>query len=121
MKNSKKSKKTSFAEQLRVNLDKNIKLSPLLDGIIDELERIENIRDCLYKAYSEGDLFEEYTNKAGATNLVVNAAIKEYKSYSQRFNDLMKTIHNIIKDVIIPLTPDEPDPFEKILGRGKNV
>lgn len=117
MKKETKPKKRSFSKELRQNLQKNIKISPLLDGLLDELERIENIRDSLYKAYSKGDLFEKYTNKAGATNLVVNAAIKEYKAYSQRFNDLIKTIQNIIKDVVVP-DKEELDSFEKLLGRG---
>lgn len=117
--------KKSFAKDLRKKLKETMSASPLLEGLLDELERVENIRNTLYDAYNKDKLFEEYTNKAGYTNLIINAAIKEYKAYSQRFNDLVKTIHVIIKDIIIVGgtlpngKPAELDEFEKLVKRGK--
>lgn len=119
-------KKLKFSVELKGKLKETLYASPLLASLLDELERIENIRDSLYDAYSGKNLFEEYTNKAGHKNLIINAAVKEYKAYSQRFNDLIKTIHLIIKDVIKPegggeKEPEELDAFEKLIGRDKNA
>lgn len=118
--------KMKFAVELKGKLKETLYASPLLASLLDELERIENIRDSLYDAYANGNLFEEYTNKAGHSNMIINAAIKEYKAYSARFNDLIKTIHLIIKDVIKPEVgeekqPEELDAFEKLIGRDKNA
>lgn len=109
--------KKSYARKIRKNLKKEgVIIDPLLDGLLEELERLENIRESLYDVYTTSDIIEEYTNKGGATNLVINAAVKEYKMYSQRFNEVSKTIENMLK-TRVPEKPQDDDPLDEINRR----
>lgn len=112
-------KNKSKTQELREDISNSMEINAFLNNLLLELERIENIRDALYKEYENGSVTEEYTNKANATNLIINACIKEYKSYSQRFNDLMKTIYLIIKNKEnkSPSKDEEDDDLEKINKR----
>lgn len=88
----------------------------ILDGLLDELERVENIRDALYKEYSnETGPTDEYTNKAGATNLVISPVIKEYKLYSKLCHEIMMKIHSILESIPPPKKGD--DALSTIIAR----
>lgn len=77
---------------IREELSKNQPLSSIQDSILCELERIESIRNNLYYSYEKSPVLKEYTNKNGSKNMVVNPAIKEYKAYSNQFNNMIKTL-----------------------------
>ena len=114
----KKNSKVMYAAEYRKSLGELANMSPI-NGLLDEMDRMERIRNDLYQACTDGKTVDGYTNKAGATNQVVNPAIKEYKAYSQRYADLCKTIEGIVKARAPELYQEstyQPDEFEKLLG-----
>ena len=112
-------KKTTYGSKIRKILRKDsIPTDPILLGVLEELDRLESIRDALYSEYESKPLMEGYTNKAGATNLVVSAAVKEYKMYSQRFNELTKTLDRMIAERM-PDKQVEQDPLDMLNARDR--
>jgi hypothetical protein len=121
-------KKTSYSAKIRQNLRKEkIEIDPLLDATLEELERLNKIRDDLYESYiaSEIDpetnskLFKEHTNKAGATNIIIAQEVTEYKNYSDKFNKTVSAIEKMI-EVRRPEKVKETkteDPLAKIIRR----
>jgi len=101
-------KSTATSKKLRTQLKKradevSMETRTILDGLLDELERVENIRDALYTEYTqETKPTDEYTNKAGATNLVISPVIKEYKLYSKLCHEIMVKIHSILESIPPP-------------------
>jgi hypothetical protein len=110
----------SYAVKIRKNLKKTgVVVDPLLDGLLEELQRLEKIRNSLYEVYSDtSSILEKYTNKAGAENIVVSAVVKEYKMYSQRFNEVTKTLEKML-EVRVPEKPKEPDQLDELNGRDR--
>lgn len=84
--------KTSKTGEIRAQLSKNQPLNSIQDSVLCELERVESIRNKLYESYEKSPVLDEYTNKNGSKNMVVNPAIKEYKAYANQFNNLIKTL-----------------------------
>lgn len=115
----KKAFKPKYAKKIRQNLKKEkVQIDPLLDALLEELERLEKIRFSLYEVFHDADdVMEKYTNKAGAKNTVVNAAVKEYKSYTQRFNEVCKTLDAMLKARLPEKLPEEEDPLDKLNRR----
>ena len=108
-----------YTKKIETKLKKDGNITTIVESVLNELKRIEKIRDSLFKSIEmtleNGSITEEYTNKAKATNEVINPAIKEYKSYSQRFNDLTKTLSSLTK---IDGEGDKTiDPFEQMRNR----
>lgn len=125
------SKKKSYVAKIRQNLRKEkIVIDPLLDATLEELERLDRIRNDLYKSYvgsepdpdTETKLFKEYTNKAGATNTIIAQEITEYKNYSDKFNKTVAALEKMI-EVRRPAPVKEvkpEDPLTKIIRRGQS-
>jgi len=103
--------------QIRKEIKANGQITPIIDNVLEEMRRIESIRNNLFKECRTGDLFSKYTNKAGATNIVVNPAVKEYKAYCQQFNNLVKTLDGLLGNPKPKDTPKEPDALERIQSR----
>ena len=108
-----------YTNKIKKQLEENGLVTPVIETVLAEMLRIEKIRDKLYKQANTGKVVEEYTNKAGATNTVVNPAIKEYKAYCQQFNNIIKTLDALTGSPREEGKPVEPDPFEKIRDRKK--
>ena len=110
----------AYTKKIKLKLKKDGRITPIVDSILNELERIEKIRNSLYKAIeiamNNGEITEEYTNKAKETNNIINPAIKEYKSYCQRFNDLTKTLASLTKSEEETVDKTD-DPFELMRKR----
>ncbi len=123
-------KKKSYAMKVRQNLRKEkITIDPLLDATLEELERLGIIRDDLYNSYTElegvdgkRELFKEYTNKGGATNIIMAAEVTEYKNYSDKFNKTVSALEKMIEARRPePEKETKPeDPLAKIIRRDLN-
>lgn len=131
-------KKKSRADKIRALLrKKNVDIDPLLEGLLEQHERLETIMSDLYSSYAadaemaqkkaeqkadrEGiprnsALFKEYTNKSGATNIIISDAVKEYKQYSQRFNETTKTLDMMLR-ARLPEEPPKEDPLDTLNKR----
>lgn len=119
--------KKSYTARIRKNLKKEkITIDPLLDAELEEMERLGVIRDDLYNSYMDledkngnRELFKEYTNKSGATNIIMAAEVTEYKNYSDKFNKTVAAIEKMIEArKPIPEKETKPeDPLAKIIRR----
>ena len=108
-----------YTNKIKKQLKDNGQITPVVETVLAEMLRIEAIRNSLYAEYMANQILSTYTNKAGATNTVVNPAIKEYKAYCQQFNNLIKTLDTLTGNPREEGRPPEPDPFEKIRDRKK--
>jgi len=100
--------------KMRSNLKKNNTYNSLISNVLDELERIEIIKNLLWEEIEELEtITEEYTNKGGATNDILKPCIKEYKQYSNQFNNLMKTLNTMTKDALKDCIVDNRDGKEE--------
>ena len=131
-------KKKTRADKIRAMLKKkNVTIDPLLEGLLEQHERLESIMNDLYMSYAndveraqqaaeaQADkagiprntaLFKSYTNKAGATNIIISDAVKEFKQYSQRFNEITKTLDMMLR-ARLPEEPKEVDPLDQLNTR----
>lgn len=112
-----------YTNKIKKQIEENGQITPVIETVLAEMLRIEKIRNALFGQMQSEKNFkvcEEYTNKAGATNTVVNPAIKEYKAYCQQFNNLIKTIDSLMGNPREEGRQPEPDPFEKIRDRKKS-
>ena len=78
--------------------DQNIDLSPVLEGLLVECERIQEIQDKLWERILIEPVITEYTNKSGASNLVANAALRELRSWELVFQGACRSIFKILKN-----------------------
>jgi len=121
-------KKVPYSTKIRQNLRKEkIEIDPLLDATLEELERLNKIRDDLYESYIKSEidlktsskLFKEHTNKAGATNIIIAQEVTEYKNYSDKFNKTVSAIEKMIEvrrpEKVKETKPE--DPLAKIIRR----
>lgn len=123
--------KKSYTAKIRQNLKKEkIKIDPLLDATLEELERLGVIRDDLYESYisledknGNRELFKEHTNKSGATNVIMAAEVTEYKNYSDKFNKTVAALEKMIEARRPePEKETKPeDPLTKIIRRDLNA
>lgn len=117
-------KKRSYATKIRQILRKEkIEIDPLLDATLEELERLDVIRNDLFGSYQKEDnLFKKHTNKAGATNIVMAAEVTEYKNYSDKFNKTVAAIEKMIeaRRPVKEKEKQQEDPLAKIIRRDLN-
>jgi hypothetical protein len=93
-----------------------IELNPIIIEVLEEYDRLDNIRQKLYDEIEDKEVLEIYINKSGNSNEVITAAIKEYKSYTLQFNNLTKTLQGIIDNKSSGDT-NEDDPFRKLIKK----
>lgn len=108
-----------YTNKIKKQLKENEQITPVIETVLAEMMRIETIRNALFAEYQTDEILSKYTNKAGATNTVVNPAIKEYKAYCQQFNNLIKTLDSLLGNPREEGKPAEPDDYEKIRDRKK--
>ena len=112
---------TPITDKLRKKVGKKaIKADPTLEGLLEELGRLEVIRGQLYTVFSDSKkVLDHYTNKAGAENIVVSAVVKEYKAYTNQFVSVTRAINELIGKTPPPPRKEPPDPVQLIRNRGK--
>jgi hypothetical protein len=93
-----------------------IDISPVMAGMLEQCDRIQAIMDQLWELATEGPLTVSYTNKAGATNEVANASLKELRSWELVFQGCCRSIFNVLRNDL-PRNGDEiDDELSEFLG-----
>ena len=111
---------TPITDKLRKKAGKAfLKKEPSLEGLLEELGRLEIIRGQLYSVFTDSKkILDTFTNKAGAVNIVVTATVKEYKAYSAQFVTVVKAINEIMAKQP-PRKKEKADGLMAVLNRGK--
>lgn len=84
-----------------------VDISPVLDGLLSECDRIQTIQDKLWEQIEGEPLLSEYTNKAGATNMTASAALKELRSWEAVFQGACRSLFKIMRTEISGVADDE--------------
>lgn len=108
----------------------DVKIDPLIEATLEELDRLTHIRNDLYDSYNSLEidpktgekLFREHTNKAGATNIIITQEVTEYKNYSDKFNKTIAALEKMIDSRKPEKEKEEKpeDPLAKIIRRETN-
>lgn len=84
-----------------------IDIDYFLENLIEKYAKTIEYMDLMEKDIDENGMMYEYTNKAGATNLIKNPLVAEWKAYNREFTNYNKLIVEVIKTYGKGESPDD--------------